>query len=185
MNKKRNLTGNRRSLYWLGALLVTFSLLVSACVQQGSGSPGQIEDTPESQATTPLEIPTETVTPVVIEIPPTESAPKLVPIEPVEPIPAVTGEAPAALLADIQADLATLSGAAPEEMVVIRDQAVTWSDGSLGCPQPGMMYTQALVPGYWVVVQVGEQEYDYRAGQNGYFVLCENGDLPFSLPVDR
>jgi len=185
MDKKRNLTGNRRSLYWLGALLVSLSLLVSACVQLEPGSPSQIDDTPESQATAPIEVPTETVTPVVVEIPPTESAPKLVPIEPVEPIPAVTGEAPAALLVDIRADLAALSGAAAEEMVVIRDQAVTWSDGSLGCPQPGMMYTQALVPGYWVVVQVGEQEYDYRASQSGYFLLCENGDLPFSLPVDR
>jgi hypothetical protein len=65
-------------------------------------------------------------------------------------------------------------------MVVIRDQAVTWSDGSLGCPQPGVFYTQALVPGYWVVLQVGDQEYDYRASERGHFVLCEGGGLPFT-----
>ena len=27
-------------------------------------------------------------------------------------------------------------------------EAVTWADGSLGCPEPGMKYTMALVPGY-------------------------------------
>lgn len=185
MNKKGNQTGKRRSLYWLGTLLMSLSLLTSACVQQAPAGPSQSEATPENQETAPVEVPTFSITPVVQEIPPTESAPKLIPVEPVEAIPAVTGEAPAALLAEIRADLATLSGTGLEEMIVLRDQAVTWSDGSLGCPQPGMMYTQALVPGYWVVVQVGEQEYDYRASQSGYFVLCENGDLPFSLPVDR
>jgi hypothetical protein len=35
------------------------------------------------------------------------------------------------------------------------------------------MYTQALVDGYWVVLAVGEQEYDYRASDTGYFFLCE------------
>ena len=35
--------------------------------------------------------------------------------------------------------------------------AVTWSDGSAGCPEPGMMYTQALVPGYRIVLQAGDR----------------------------
>ena len=39
-------------------------------------------------------------------------------------------------------------------MRLIRDEAVTWSDGSLGCPQPGEYYTQVLVPGYWIVFDV-------------------------------
>ena len=30
---------------------------------------------------------------------------------------------------------------------VVSAAAVTWSDGSAGCPEPGMLYTQALVPG--------------------------------------
>ncbi|MFZ0015637.1 MAG: hypothetical protein WAL25_16145, partial [Acidimicrobiia bacterium] len=27
---------------------------------------------------------------------------------------------------------------------VLSSESVTWSDGSLGCPEPGMFYTQAL-----------------------------------------
>jgi hypothetical protein len=53
--------------------------------------------------------------------------------------------------------------------------AVTWADGSLGCPQPGMSYTMALVPGYRIKVRAREQVLDYHASQRGYFVLCPAG----------
>jgi hypothetical protein len=39
---------------------------------------------------------------------------------------------------------------------VVQAEAVTWPDGALGCPEPGIVYTQALVPGYWVVVEAEE-----------------------------
>jgi len=53
--------------------------------------------------------------------------------------------------------------------------AVTWADGSLGCPEPGMNYTMALVPGYRIGVRAGEQLLDYHASRRGYFVLCPDG----------
>ena len=55
-------------------------------------------------------------------------------------------------------------------------EAVTWPDGSLGCPQPGMMYTQALVAGYRIrIVAVGES-LEYHASARGE---------PFYCPRDR
>ena len=51
-------------------------------------------------------------------------------------------------------------------------EAVTWSDGSLGCPQPGMMYTQALVPGYRVRIDAGGKVLDYHAGRSGPPAFC-------------
>src|SRR6056297_3828690 len=33
-------------------------------------------------------------------------------------------------------------------ITVIDAEFVTWPNGALGCPEPDMMYTQALVPGY-------------------------------------
>ncbi len=125
----------------------------------------------------------DTPTSPVQKILPTVKAPELIPVDPGEPIALVTGEAPIGLLEDMRADLAERSEAAREEMVVIRDQAVTWSDGSLGCPQPGVFYTQALVPGYWVVLKVGEVEYDYRASESGFFVLCAGGLAPVASPL--
>ena len=50
----------------------------------------------------------------------------------------------------------------------------TWNDGSLGCPQPGQLYTQALVPGYQVILDANGKQMDYRATESGDVKLCEN-----------
>ncbi|MBA3019805.1 MAG: hypothetical protein KJ738_07750 [Actinobacteria bacterium] len=58
---------------------------------------------------------------------------------------------------------------------VLKAVSITWNDGSLGCPEPGKFYTQALVPGAQIVVSVGDQRYDYRFGGGSTPKLCENG----------
>lgn len=90
---------------------------------------------------------------------------------------AVTGEVPGEILEEIVADLAQALGAAPGEIEVLHDEAVTWSDGSLGCPEPDKVYMQMLVPGYRVILGHGGQQYDYRASERGTFRLCERPDL--------
>jgi len=77
----------------------------------------------------------------------------------------------------ILADISERLGAPVAEPSVIRAEAVTWSDGALGCPEPGGMYTQALVDGYQVVIEVDGQEYDYRVGHGTDVRLCENPPL--------
>ena len=112
-------------------------------------------------------------------LPPVEVFPEPV----LSPGPGTTGEVPEALLNKIVDDLVARTGADPASIEVVRAEEVVWGDGSLGCPQPGMMYTQALVDGYWVVLRTGGQDYDYRATQSGYFVLCEGQKLqPFTTP---
>jgi hypothetical protein len=90
-----------------------------------------------------------------------------------EAAPPVTGEAPAELVARVRADVLGRSGKATAELRLVRDQAMTWSDGSLGCPQPGEVYPQVLVPGFWIVFVAGDREYDYRSDAQGRFRLCE------------
>ncbi len=51
--------------------------------------------------------------------------------------------------------------------------AKTWNDGSLGCPQPGQLYTQALVDGFQVVLEVDDEQFDYRVGSGTDVRLCE------------
>jgi hypothetical protein len=97
------------------------------------------------------------------------------------PAPAVN-EVPADILEKITADALNRAGLADAAVTVVRAEAVEWPDGSLGCPQPDMMYTQAIVPGYWVVLEVDGKPFDYRASQRGDFVLCENGAPPIFLP---
>lgn len=55
---------------------------------------------------------------------------------------------------------------------VVSVEAVTWPDSSLGCPSPGVAYTQALVDGMRVVVSVDGQQYDYRFGSGDQPKLC-------------
>jgi hypothetical protein len=50
--------------------------------------------------------------------------------------------------------------------------AVTWNNGALGCPSPGMVYTQALVDGMRVIVPVDGPTYDYRFGTSDAPKLC-------------
>lgn len=56
---------------------------------------------------------------------------------------------------------------------VVSAEAVTWPDSSLGCPSPGVMYTQALVEGLRVMVEAGGKRFDYRLGSAGQLKLCE------------
>jgi hypothetical protein len=72
-------------------------------------------------------------------------------------------------------DAARRIGAGQADLSVESAVAVTWADGSLGCPQPGMNYTMALVPGYRIRVRAGVQLLDYHASRRGYFVLCPPG----------
>ena len=97
--------------------------------------------------------------------------------------PVVTGEVPADLMDAILADAGSRS-TTKAAISVIRAQAVTWSDGSLGCPVKGMSYTQALVDGYWVVLDAGGQQLDYRASVSGSFKYCAFGGLPPVGPGD-
>ena len=81
-----------------------------------------------------------------------------------------------------RADAARRTGAAAESLALISAESVTWSDGSLGCPQPGVMYTQALVPGYRVRLRGPEGEMDYHASARGALVLCPVGRAMDPLP---
>ncbi|MBW3666315.1 MAG: hypothetical protein KY394_01840 [Actinobacteria bacterium] len=73
-----------------------------------------------------------------------------------------------------RADLATRLGVEESSIEVATAEAVTWSDGSLGCPQPGMFYTQALVEGSRVVLRHDDRFYDYHAGADDEPFLCES-----------
>ena len=73
---------------------------------------------------------------------------------------------------DALTDAARRTGLKRTELEVLSAEAVTWSDGSLGCPQPGMMYTQALAPGFRIRIRAGAETLDYHAGRRGPATFC-------------
>ncbi len=65
------------------------------------------------------------------------------------------------------------AGVAQDEVEVVEYEAVEWRDTSLGCPQPGMMYAQVIVPGYRVVLNVEGETVEYHTDSNGTVVRCD------------
>lgn len=89
--------------------------------------------------------------------------------------PAGTGEVPQQLLALFIDDLARRALVKPETITVVSATEQQWSDGALGCPKPGEIYTQAIVPGYRAVLQAGGEKYAYHSDQRGHFIVCGSG----------
>jgi hypothetical protein len=82
------------------------------------------------------------------------------------------------------ADATTRFGAQPQ-IVAIAVERVTWRDGSLGCPQPGMAYTQALIPGWRIKLAAGDRTFDYHASELGRVIHCPAGRSKKPLPDSR
>ena len=72
------------------------------------------------------------------------------------------------------ADLATRIVVPETEIEVLSEEDVTWPDGSLGCPEPGKSYTQALVEGGRIVLGHDETVYVYHFGGDRGPFLCPN-----------
>jgi hypothetical protein len=82
---------------------------------------------------------------------------------------------PQRILDSILNEMAPLTKVRCEQLVIEHAESVVWNDGSLGCPEPGMMYTQAVVKGYWVIIEAAGQKYDFRVGRGSSFRLCPPG----------
>lgn len=77
-----------------------------------------------------------------------------------------------------KADLAARLGIDPGAVTVVSSSEVTWRDGSIGCPEPGMFYTEALVPGTRTILEANGTRYHYHSGgQRGPF-LCSDPQPP-------
>jgi len=86
-------------------------------------------------------------------------------------------DVPAEVLAPIVADAATRAGVDPADVRVIEAWAAEWNDGALGCPEPNVFYTQAIVNGWQVIVEANGQTLDYRALGPGAFRVCPAGGI--------
>lgn len=80
-------------------------------------------------------------------------------------------------------DAATQTGLARDLLEVMSADAVIWPDGSLGCPRPDVVYTQAPVPGYRVRIRADGAILDYHANARGLLTLCPSGIM--ADPISR
>lgn len=58
------------------------------------------------------------------------------------------------------------------DIIVVSLQEIQWPDGSLDCPEPGKLYTQAIVPGYKVIFEYQGKQYAYHTDKTERFISC-------------
>ena len=88
--------------------------------------------------------------------------------DPPSSIPITTDELQTAAIEDLAGRLSVDQST----ITVTRHEEVEWSDGSLGCPQPGFNYTQAITPGYLIVLTVDGRDYEYHGRPGGSPFYC-------------
>ena len=70
-------------------------------------------------------------------------------------------------------DLAATLDVDAGDVEVVAVEEVTWRDGSRGCAQRGMAYTQALIDGSRITLRAGGRTYEYHSGGSQPPALCE------------
>lgn len=82
------------------------------------------------------------------------------------------------VLTAVRTDAAAAFGV-PVAGVRVQVEEVVWSDGALGCAAPGMLATQAQVPGWRFTVEASPSwTAAYHASKQGQWRLCRSGILP-------
>ena len=101
--------------------------------------------------------------------------------------PVATAQIPREVRRAVVADAAKRFRVAESAVVLARAEQLTWSDGSLGCPEPGRMYSQMLVAGFRVVAVTSAGELTYHTDSHGNAVSCRASarSLPPRSPPAR
>jgi hypothetical protein len=163
-------------------ILLAVTLFLMGCMQteQLGEAPAETE-TPQPLTPEPLPSPSKTKESEqiggVVQLDPTMRVPLQSGEFEVTPMPEVP-EHLRSLVEQTIADLTERLDVAESAIEFVRADAVDWPDSSLGCPEPGMMYTQVITPGYQVILQAEDDLYFYHSGGAGGFKYC-----PDATPV--
>ena len=95
-------------------------------------------------------------------------------VETLQPVgePVNTASMPRAVRRAVVADAAKRFRVAESAVVLARAEQLTWSDGSLGCPEPGQVYSQMLVAGFRVDATTSAGALTYHTDARGHVVSC-------------
>lgn len=72
-------------------------------------------------------------------------------------------------------DLSTRINLGSIEIQTLSATQVTWRSGAMGCPQPGMNYTEAMVPGVLIILAAEGKQYRYHGSRHGRPKYCPDG----------
>ncbi len=152
----------------LGAVCL---LALAACSGGGATATPAVQNT----VLPPTGYPSQpTAVPVVTEGYPPSAGPTvgLPPGYPADAAPTQAAAGPDAIVALAKSNLAERLTVSVDQISLVSVEATDWPDASLGCPQPGQVYAQVVTPGYRVVLEQAQKQYEYHTGLKGQMVLC-------------
>ena len=166
----------RGGLRYAAVLTVAAVALLASCGDDDGTEPAAAEPEASAGPSESATLPTERPSPV-----PTSPSAELTPTTPTaseqpEPTPTEDPMPDDGPLATAIADLSRQTGVDFDEIQVVVNEPVTWRDGSLGCPEPGKMYTQALVDGYRIVLRAAGEEVAYHGSTGRPPFRCDHPD---------
>jgi hypothetical protein len=126
-----------------------------------------------TQVTNPNTPPPLETTPMEPALPPQGDSTPMTPAIPTTPASGLEN-----LIEMAKQDLAQRLAISANQIILIEATAVEWSDSSLDCPQPGMEYLQVITPGYRILLEANETQYEYHSNQDAYVVICDNANPP-------
>ena len=97
-------------------------------------------------------------------------------------IPPPPGSTENQLVVYAKEDLAKRLGIPVEEIELITMEAVTWPEGSLGCPESGVEYIQVQREGARIRLRAEKRIYQYHSGGGLPPFLCEHPSVYKDLP---
>lgn len=82
------------------------------------------------------------------------------------------------LIEKAKEDLAQRLSISLSQIDLVEATEVVWPNASLGCPQPGMAYAEVLTPGYLILLNADNKEYQYHTSRSTEVIYCENPTPP-------
>ena len=71
------------------------------------------------------------------------------------------------------ADAVSHLGVTAQQLHLDQVEPRQWPDSSLGCPRPGMMYSQIVTPGYLIIISGAGKNLEYHTDTASRVVLCK------------
>ncbi len=64
-------------------------------------------------------------------------------------------------------------GVSEQDLTVAEVTDTNFGDGSLGCPEPGKFYTQAIINGWVIKLKAGDKIYEYHTNKTNTVIFCQ------------
>jgi len=73
-------------------------------------------------------------------------------------------------------DLSQVEDIPQDAIRLVSVDRMEWSDASLGCPEPDMVYAQVITPGFLVVLEAEGEVFEYHTDTGRFVVMCPASD---------